>query len=44
VALFDLLALTTLTTSSAAVWDDELKNLELGRIATTQKNNGKYRT
>ena len=44
-ALFSLLALTTFTpTASAAVWNDKLKVWNIGRVATTQKWDGKYRT
>lgn len=44
VAIFALPALTALPTSSAAVWNDELKFQRIDRVATTQKNDGKYRT
>ncbi|GAB7321991.1 hypothetical protein MBLNU13_g03049t1 [Cladosporium sp. NU13] len=43
-ALSALLALITIPTASAAVWDDKLKVWNIGRVATTQKWDGKYRT
>lgn len=43
-ALLNFLALASFPTASAAVWNDKLKVWNIGRVATTTTNHGKYRT